>query len=55
VVNGGPATSAGSSKIETFCKDLYKFCPDIVDQGVGSVAALEIVIEIAQEVFLWWD
>jgi hypothetical protein len=38
-----------------FCKDLYKFCPDIVDQGVGTVEALEKEIRKTQEVFLWWD
>jgi len=38
-----------------FCKDLYKFCPDIVDQGVGTVEALENEIRRSQEVLLWWD
>jgi hypothetical protein len=38
-----------------FCEDLYKFCPDIVDQGVGSVEGLENEIRRTQEVFLWWD
>lgn len=38
-----------------FCKDLYEFCPDIVDQGVGSVEAMEREIRKTQEVFLWWD
>jgi hypothetical protein len=38
-----------------FCKDLYMFCPDIVDQGVGTVEALENEIRRTQEVFLWWD
>lgn len=38
-----------------FCKDLYKFCPDIVDQGVGTVEALESEIRRTKEVFLWWD
>ena len=38
-----------------FCRDLYGFCPDIVDQGVGSLAALEREIRKTREVFLWWD
>ena len=38
-----------------FAQDLYEFCPDIVDQGVGSVAALEQRIEVMGEVYLWWD
>ena len=35
-----------------FCKDLYEFCPDIVDQGVGTVEALEKEIRRTREVFL---
>lgn len=38
-----------------FCRDLYEFCPDIVDQGAGSVEELQREIEKAGEVFLWWD
>jgi hypothetical protein len=38
-----------------FCNDLYEFCPDIVDQGCGTVEALEDEIRRTQEVFLWWD
>lgn len=38
-----------------FCKDLYEFCPDIVEQGVGTIKALEKEIRRTQEVYLWWD
>ncbi|MEW5737886.1 MAG: DUF4253 domain-containing protein [Myxococcota bacterium] len=38
-----------------FAKDLYKFCPDIVDQGVGSVDALEATLAETGSVYLWWD
>ncbi len=38
-----------------FCKDLYKFCPDIVDQGTGTVEKLEEEIARTGTVFLWWD
>src|SRR5260370_26196597 len=38
-----------------FCNDLYQFCPAIVDQGVGTVEALEDEIRRTQEVFLWRD
>ena len=41
--------------MSAFCKDLYKFCPDIVDQGVGTVEALEKEIRRTGAVFLWWD
>jgi hypothetical protein len=38
-----------------FCQDLYRFCPDIVDQGVGTVEAMEEGIMVTGRVFLWWD
>lgn len=41
--------------LTAFCEDVYDFCPDIVDQGVGSIAELEETIETMGEVFLWWD
>jgi hypothetical protein len=41
--------------LRAFCEDLYEFCPDIVDQGVGTVEALETEIRRSREVFLWWD
>ncbi len=40
---------------KAFAKDVYAFCPDIVDQGVGSVAALEKEIVKTKRLFLWWD
>ena len=41
--------------LDAFCADLYEFCPDIVEQGCESVAALEEEIAAAGRVFLWWD
>lgn len=41
--------------LSAFATDLYKFCPNIVNQGVGSVSALEESIEALGEVYLWWD
>lgn len=41
--------------LRAFCDELYKFCPDIVDQGVGSVEALEKEIAAHRAVYLWWD
>ena len=38
-----------------FCQELYEFCPDIVDQGSGSVEALEEEVRTRGQVFLWWD
>ena len=33
----------------------YAFCPDIVDQGVGSVKALEKMLSKSTVWFFWWD
>ena len=41
--------------LAAFCKDLYEFCPDIVDQGTGTVELLEKEIREREQVFLWWD
>ncbi len=41
--------------MQAFATDMYEFCPDIVDQGVGSVEALEEAIKDSREVYLWWD
>jgi hypothetical protein len=40
---------------QALAKDLYDFCPDIVDQGLGSVAALEAALVRERHVLLWWD
>jgi hypothetical protein len=41
--------------VGAFAKDVYAFCPDSVDQGVGSLAALEQEIATKKRLFLWWD
>lgn len=41
--------------LPAFATRVYKFCPDIVDQGAGSVSALEKEISKEKSVFLWWD
>jgi hypothetical protein len=41
--------------LRRFSRDLYEFCPDIVDQGVETVEALEQEIRRTGEVYLWWD
>lgn len=43
------------SDMPGFCEDLYQFCPDIVDQGVGSLEALQELITQTRFVYLWWD
>jgi Domain of unknown function (DUF4253) len=41
--------------INAFAKRVYKFCPDIVDQGTGDIAGLANVIRKTRQVYLWWD
>ncbi len=40
---------------DAFAQDLYKFCPDIVDQGIGSVEGLREALIDTGRVYLWWD
>ncbi|MDJ0710108.1 MAG: DUF4253 domain-containing protein [Woeseiaceae bacterium] len=39
----------------TFAHEVYEFCPDVVDQGTGSVDALALELEKMRGVYLWWD
>jgi hypothetical protein len=41
--------------INEYAQELYEFCPDIVDQGVGTVEALEKEIVNSGQLYLWWD
>lgn len=41
--------------LSAFAQDLYELCPDIVDQGVGSVEALEDGLDVTGRAWLWWD
>lgn len=43
------------SNLKAFAKEVYKFCPDIVDQGVGSTSALIQFIKEQKGLYLWWD
>jgi hypothetical protein len=36
-------------------KRMYEFCPDIVDQGAGSVAALAKSLKESRRLYFWWD
>jgi hypothetical protein len=36
-------------------RDLCGYCPDIVDQGVGSIAALAAGLMASDWWYLWWD
>lgn len=41
--------------IKSFASEVYKFCPDIVDQGVGTQQALIKDIQDKKGLYLWWD
>jgi hypothetical protein len=38
-----------------YAKEVYAFCPDIVDQGAGSVEGLAKEMKRTNTLFLWWD
>lgn len=39
----------------TFAQEVYEVCPDVVDQGSGSVEALAEEMKTANRLFFWWD
>lgn len=43
------------SDLDAFAKEVYEFCPDIVDQGCGSVDELAKEIRKDRTIPLWWD
>lgn len=44
-----------SANLTSFAEDIYKFCPDIVNQGCGSISDLIEIIRMTGQVSLWWD
>jgi hypothetical protein len=41
--------------IRSFALEVYDFCPDVVDQDLGSIDELTREIKETRRVFLWWD
>ena len=41
--------------MKAFANEVYEFCPDIVDQGVGDVEKLAAEIAATKTIYLWWD
>ena len=41
--------------LKAFSEELYEFCPDIVDQGTGTVKELELELKRYGILYLWWD
>ncbi|MEN2413250.1 DUF4253 domain-containing protein [Flavobacterium mesophilum] len=43
------------SDLDAFAKEVYAFCPDSVDQGVGTLENLKPAIKEMNGLWLWWD
>jgi len=43
------------TNVRAFSEDVYQFCPDIVDQGVETIDALQKIVAEEKMVALWWD
>jgi len=41
--------------LDAFSEEVYEFCPDSVDQGVGEVENLKLMIKETNGIWLWWD
>ncbi|MDQ8003570.1 MAG: DUF4253 domain-containing protein [Pedobacter sp.] len=40
---------------DEFAKEVYKVCPDVVDQGAGSVEVLADEMKKTKRLYFWWD
>jgi len=40
---------------EGLAQRMYDFCPDIVDQGCGSLAELTNILRSSDDLYFWWD
>jgi hypothetical protein len=38
-----------------FGNEIYKICPDIVDQGAGSIEAMVEEVKKTKRLYFWWD
>ncbi|KOS07012.1 hypothetical protein AM493_13945 [Flavobacterium akiainvivens] len=41
--------------MDAFADEMYAFCPDSVDQGVGDIASLKQAIADMHGMYFWWD
>ncbi len=41
--------------MDAFAKEVYAVCPDVVDQGTGTVEELAKEMKQSNELYLWWD
>jgi hypothetical protein len=42
-------------EMKSFAQEMYDFCPDIVEQGSGSIEELIEEIKETKKLALWWD
>jgi len=47
-----PKTRESAMKL---ARDQYAYCPDIIDQGVGTISALAAALMASDWWYLWWD
>jgi hypothetical protein len=43
------------ANLDEFANEVYGFCPDSVDQGVGTIDNLKLAIKEMNGLWLWWD
>ena len=46
---------AKPSPMLPFAREVYKFCPDVVDQGTDTVEKLAEEMARSNSLYLWWD
>ena len=44
-----------NQEMQSFAQEMYEFCPDIVEQGTGSIEELIEEIKETKKLALWWD
>lgn len=40
---------------DNLAKDVYALCPDVVDQGTGTMEALVDELKTSKQLYFWWD
>ncbi|MNI38663.1 hypothetical protein D3C73_928140 [compost metagenome] len=41
--------------LRELANEIFEFCPDVVDQGTGTVEGLEAEMVHSNGFYLWWD
>ncbi|MGX9987605.1 DUF4253 domain-containing protein [Soonwooa purpurea] len=47
--------TAKTPNFNEFSKEIYEFCPDVVDQGTGDLEKLTEEMQKINGIYLWWD